>query len=81
MIDDFKGRNAKTEALLFQLHQYFVNIEQSFSTSSSAFKAIEDADERKTLKTENWEGMRQPPQTLCKTLVHSSPAVADFRRS
>ena len=71
MIDDFKGRNAKTEALLFQLHQYFVNIEQSFSTSSSAFKAIEDADERKTLKTENWEGMRQPPRKLYAKLWYT----------
>lgn len=64
MILDFKGRNTKVETMLHQLRNYFANIGTCFESSSSCFKILEEADERKVLMTENWEGMRQPPRQL-----------------
>ena len=64
MLKDFKGRDTKLEAMIFQLRNYFVNIGTCFDSSGSAFKLLEEADEKKVLMTENWEGMRQPPRQL-----------------
>lgn len=71
MIKDFKGRNTKIEALLQQLRNYYVNIGTCFDSSSSAFKLLEEADDRKVLMTENWEGMRQPPRQLYAKLWYT----------
>lgn len=71
MIKDFKGRNTKVETLLHQLRNYFVNIGTLFDSSSSCFKMLEEADERKVLMTENWEAMRQPPRQLYAKLWYT----------
>lgn len=71
MIKDFKGRNTKVETLLHQLRNYFINIGTLFDSSSSCFKMLEEADERKVLMTENWEAMRQPPRQLYAKLWYT----------
>lgn len=71
MIKDFKDRNTKVETLLHQLRNYFVNIGTLFDSSSSCFKMLEEADERKVLMTENWEAMRQPPRQLYAKLWYT----------
>ena len=64
MIFDFKGRNTKVETMLHQLRNFFVSIGTCFDSSSSCFKLLEQADERKVLMTDNWEAMKQPPRQL-----------------
>ena len=84
MIKDFKGRDAKTEALLQQLRNYFVNIGTCFDSSSSCFRLLEEADERKVLMTENWEAVRQPPRQLYAKLWYTirrlSPVLDDLEQ-
>ena len=71
MISAFKGRDTKIETYLHQLRNYFVNAGTCFDSSASCFKLLEDADERKVLMTENWEGMRQPPRQLYAKLWYT----------
>ena len=64
MINDFKGKNAKIEAHLQRLSQYFAVINQCMATKQSCFKMNEDADQSKILMTDNFEGVRMPPRKL-----------------
>ena len=84
MIKDFKGRDAKTEALLQQLRNYFINIGTCFDSSSSCFRLLEEADEHKVLMTENWEAVRQPPRQLYAKLWYTirrlSPVLDDLEQ-
>ena len=71
MLNDFKGRDTKIETMIHQLRNYFVNIGTCFDSSSSCFKLMEEADERKVLMTENWEAMKQPPRQLYAKLWYT----------
>lgn len=78
MIMDFKGHDTKVETMLHQLRNYFVNIGTCFDSSSSCFKLLEEADERKVLMTENWEAMRQPPRQLYAKLWYTIRRLSMF---
>ncbi len=68
MLHDFKGVDARCEALLSKLDQYFRLADQCFATHQSAFKMTEECDEKQILKTDNWEGMRQIPKRFYEIL-------------
>ena len=64
MITDFKGKNEKVMARLYDLRHYFNTISRCFDTNTSCFAALEGANEHRVLKTEGWEGMREKPKNL-----------------
>ena len=82
MIMNFKGKNAKVEAHLARIKDYFKVIERCFASQQSAFKILEGADEGKILRTTDWEGMREVPRSLYpilwRTLSVLQPILDDL---
>lgn len=64
MITDFKGKDEKVMARLYDLRHYFATISKCFDTNTSCFATLEGANELRLLKTEGWEGMREKPKNL-----------------
>ena len=62
MIRVYKNRNPKVEAFLARLDAYYKEAEESFHNRSALFAKLEHVDERKTLRTEGWEGTREMPK-------------------
>lgn len=82
MIKVFKGIDSKTEALLSRLQQYFTLADQCMVTKQSFFAMTEEVDERKVLRTENFEGTRSIPkkfyEILWKVCRFLSPVLEDL---
>ena len=77
MIKDFKDRDTRISALIHQLRQYFVTASQMFSNNSSCFAVLEEAEERKTIRTDGWEAMRQPPRKLYAKMWYAVKCLGD----
>ena len=71
MIEVFRGKNARIEAQLVHIKDYFRVIDQCFASHQSAFKLLEAADESKVLKTTDWEGTREVPHKLYPLLWYT----------
>lgn len=77
MIKDFKDRDTRISALIHQLRQYFVTASQLFMNNSSCFSVLEEAEERKIIRTEGWEAMRQPPRKLYAKMWYTVKCLGD----
>ena len=64
MITDFKGKNEKVMARLYDIRHYFNTISKCFDTNTSCFATLEGANENRVLKTDGWEGTREKPKNL-----------------
>ena len=71
LIELFKGNNPRIESNLAQIKDYFKVIRQCIASHQSSFKILENADESKILRTEDWEGMREVPRNLYPVLWHT----------
>ena len=82
MIEVFKGKNARIEAHLARIKDYFRVISTCFASQQSAFKILEEADENKVLRATEWEGMREVPRKLYpilwSTLSKLQPILDDL---
>lgn len=68
MMTHFKGIDARVEALLAKLSQYFKLADQCLATHQSVFAMTEGIEVKKTLMTENWEGTRAIPKNFYEIL-------------
>lgn len=64
MIEAFKGRDKTVEKYLIRTRQYFTVVNHCLIAGQSAFVATEGVEEKKTLKSELWEGTRETPSNL-----------------
>ncbi len=78
MIKDFKDKDARISALILQLRQYFVTASQLFMNNSSCFALLEEAEERKIIRTDGWEAMRQPPRKLYAKMWYAVKCLGDI---
>ena len=78
MIKDFKDRDTRISALIHQLRQYFVTASQMFMNNSSCFAVLEEAEERKIIRTDGWEAMRQPPRKLYAKMWYTVKCLGDI---
>ena len=78
MIKDFKDKDTRISALIHQLRQYFVTASQMFNNNSSCFAVLEEAEERKTIRTDGWEAMRQPPRKLYAKMWYTVKCLGDI---
>lgn len=62
MIRVYKGRSPRVESFLSRLKLYYDAIDKNFIAETSVFAQLEHQDERRILKTKNWEGMRAMPK-------------------
>ncbi|MCQ2527592.1 MAG: ATP-dependent DNA helicase [Saccharofermentans sp.] len=62
MMRVYKGKSPRVESFLARLNNYYTTADSNFISGTSVFKELEHTDEKKLLKTKDWEGMRLMPK-------------------